>query len=91
MYVQHPTNHVPDVFEAIPDFISVKQFREIFGLSRATVYRYVETGRIPAVRIGNNWRIPKKMLVDSLGSGCYDGVRDRMSKADTGGDKECVL
>ena len=36
--------------------VDVKTISSKFGLSRATVYKLVRAGRIPAVKIGNSWR-----------------------------------
>ncbi len=45
---------------ADPDarFVSVRELARILGVSRATVYRGVDSGEIPHVRVSNAIRIP---------------------------------
>lgn len=40
------------------DYLSVTQFCQKHGLDRGNVNRYIHQGRIPAVKIGNQWAIP---------------------------------
>lgn len=40
------------------EYLSVTQFCEKHGLDRGNVNRYIHQGRIPAVKIGNQWAIP---------------------------------
>lgn len=40
------------------EYISVTEFSRKFGKDRAAVNRWINTGRIPAVKIGNQWAIP---------------------------------
>lgn len=40
------------------EYLSVTQFCEKHGLDKGNVNRYIHQGRIPAVKIGNQWAIP---------------------------------
>ena len=40
------------------DYLSVTQFCDLHGLDRGNVNRYIHQGRIPAIKIGNQWAIP---------------------------------
>lgn len=45
---------------------SVNEVMEILKLSRITVLRYIATGQIKAVKIGNQYRIRKESLEEFL-------------------------
>jgi len=42
------------------EYLSVKDIANIFGLSPTTIERLAREGRIPAYKIGWEWRIPAK-------------------------------
>ena len=44
-------------------FLSVAEAAELLGVSRATMYRYLQDKTIPAVKLGGNtWKISAKYL-----------------------------
>ncbi len=45
---------------------SPKEVQEMLGISQTTVYRWLETGKLPAVKIGKLWRIPADALEELL-------------------------
>lgn len=47
----------------MPDLLSPKQLAEYLQLSQRTVYRLLERGDLPAVRVGGQWRF-RKAAVD---------------------------
>lgn len=38
-------------------FISVTEMQHRYGISRRTVYRWIEAGKVPAIKVGSLWRI----------------------------------
>lgn len=40
------------------EYISVTQFSQKFGMDAGNIRRLIAQGRIPAVKIGNQWAIP---------------------------------
>lgn len=40
------------------EYLSVSEFSEKFGKDPGNVRRLIQQGRIPAIRIGNQWAIP---------------------------------
>lgn len=40
------------------EYLSVSEFSEKFGKDPGNVRRLIHQGRIPAIRIGNQWAIP---------------------------------
>lgn len=51
-----------------PDFLSVREFARALSVSRSLVYRLVDEGKLPSVRVGAAVRIPRAAL-DALRAG----------------------
>lgn len=47
-------------------FLTVGEVAEYMRLSRMTVYRMIERGEIPALRVGRSFRVPKAALDNVL-------------------------
>ena len=45
-------------------FLTVAQTAERLNIGRRTIYRLIESKEIPAVQIGQSWRIPESWLND---------------------------
>lgn len=54
----------------IPTFIDLDTTAAILGISRSTVKRFAQEGKLPAAKIGDRiWRINQDELVERLRSG----------------------
>ncbi|MFN8126678.1 MAG: helix-turn-helix domain-containing protein [Candidatus Nanopelagicales bacterium] len=42
----------------VRSLLTARQVQEILHIDRSTVYRMAETGRLPAIRVGHQWRFP---------------------------------
>lgn len=58
-----------------PQFYTVAEVAEMTRVSRMTVYRMVHSGELPAVRVGNSYRVPRSALEQLLG-GASDDKRE---------------
>ena len=47
--------------------LTTKQVQEIFKVDRSTIYRMAEDGRLPAVKVGRQWRFPSERVESLLG------------------------
>ena len=47
--------------------LTTKQVQEIFKVDRSTIYRMAEDGRLPAVKVGRQWRFPSDRVENLLG------------------------
>lgn len=47
--------------------LTTKQVQEIFRIDRSTIYRMAEDGRLPAVKVGRQWRFPSDRVESLLG------------------------
>jgi excisionase family DNA binding protein len=44
------------------NFLTTKQMQEILQVDRTTIYRMAESHRIPAFKVGNQWRFPRQQV-----------------------------
>ena len=50
-------------WDRYPDFLTVRQAQELLNVGRATIYRWIEIGKLPgAIQFGDTWRISREML-----------------------------
>lgn len=54
------------MFDDYGDVLSVPELCELLSIGRNTAYRLLNTGSLPAFRIGRCWKIPKKAVKDFL-------------------------
>lgn len=52
------------MFTDYPDIVTVKQLREMLGVSRALAYKLISNGEIHAVKIGTALKIPKVSVIN---------------------------
>ena len=52
------------MFSDYPDIVTVKQLREMLGVSRALAYKLISDGEIQAVKIGASLKIPKVSVIN---------------------------
>ncbi len=64
--ISNPPISLAEQIERIERALSVTEVARLLSLCRASVYRYIEAGIIPAFRIGTTLRIDPKMLAHSL-------------------------
>ena len=49
------------------ELLTVQEVAAYFRVSRTTVWRWCQTGRVPAIRVGRNWRIQREGLLRLAG------------------------
>ena len=47
--------------------LTTKEVQDLFKVDKSTIYRMAEDGRIPAVKVGRQWRFPSDQLDNLLG------------------------
>lgn len=52
----------------MPDLLTTRQVQDLLQIDRTTIYRMVESGQLPAVRVGKQWRFERSALERRLGS-----------------------
>jgi excisionase family DNA binding protein len=66
-------------FEDLPDVLTPLEAASAVGVSKATMYKALRRGQVPAVQIGRNYKILKSELLRLLGGvdgspSCIDEV-----------------
>ena len=46
--------------------LTIKEVASILRIDKITVYKYAQEGRIPAIRVGSNWRFLEEVLEEWL-------------------------
>ena len=54
------------MFADYPDIVTVKQVQKMLGCSRLFVYNRINEGKLPAIRIGCAYKIPKMCVTQYL-------------------------
>ena len=51
------------MFPDYPDIVTVKQLREMLGISRQLAYDLINDGELQAIKIGTSFKIPKISVI----------------------------
>lgn len=66
-----------------PDFVDVKEVSDLLKISNQTVYNMIKDGRLPAKKVGREWRFSRREVLASLSK-----PEDTISIAARGGFSE---
>ena len=55
--------------DSIEKWISLSEVAEYLGVAEVTIYRWLEKGKIPAHKIGTQWRFKPSMIDEWVKSG----------------------
>jgi excisionase family DNA binding protein len=47
--------------------LTTKDLQDLINVDKSTIYRMAEDGRLPAVKVGRQWRFPAEQIADMLG------------------------
>ena len=50
------------MFTSYPDLVDIKQLKELLGIGITLAYRLVKNNTIQALKVGREYKIPKKIL-----------------------------
>lgn len=60
----------------LPDVMQVEDVMDFLQIGRNTMYQMLRSGQFPSIRIGRQYRIPKKLLMSFLDKECYNAVTE---------------
>ena len=52
--------------KTVSEFLTTRQLQEILHVDRTTIYRMADDGRVPAVKVGSQWRFPRHAIENWL-------------------------
>lgn len=58
----YPFEQEDNPLERFPALLTPLEVMDILGVGKNTVYRLLNSGELPAIRIGRNWRISEDSL-----------------------------
>lgn len=47
---------------SMTDLLTTKELQAILNVDRTTIYRMAESGRVPALKVGGQWRFPRQQI-----------------------------
>lgn len=54
------------MFTSYPDLVNIIQLREMLGIGITLAYRLVKNKTIPALKVGREYKIPKRNIINYL-------------------------
>lgn len=54
------------MFTSYPDIVNVIQLKEMLGIGITLAYRLVQSKQIQALKVGRQYKIPKRNIIDYL-------------------------
>ncbi len=64
---QNPDNNIyAELFSGYPEIISVEQMMEMLQIGKVLAYRMVEEKQVKSAKIGREYKIIKKSVIDLL-------------------------
>lgn len=62
------------------EILDVAGAAELLGVSPATVYKLAREGKLPATKVGREWRFARARLIDWVADGTQSGQLERLFK-----------
>ncbi|NMR32477.1 helix-turn-helix domain-containing protein [Arthrobacter sp. SF27] len=59
-------SRIDELFEGLPTHLTVDQLAAILGNNRVTVYRWLQSGELPGIKLGKTWIILRDEVRDYL-------------------------
>ncbi|WP_454778731.1 helix-turn-helix domain-containing protein [Georgenia muralis] len=59
-------SRLDDLFEDLPEHLTVEQLAGVLGVTKPTAYGWLQKGYIPAYKIGGAWMIVRDEVKDHL-------------------------
>ncbi len=73
------------------EFLTTRQLQDILHVDRTTIYRMADDGRIPAVKVGSQWRFPRRSIEGWLKTQSPVGATVQDASVQNGSDLRSLL
>ena len=64
----------------VPEILTVKQLADYLQMDEHTIYRLAKSGKIPAMKIGAEWRFKKNLIDKWIESKSLNNIKSRERK-----------
>ena len=54
------------IFANYPDVVSINELMKMLNISKPTAYRLLQNGDVKNIKVGKQYRIPKKFVLEYL-------------------------
>ena len=54
------------IFANYPDVVSINELMKMLNISKPTAYRLLQNGDVKNIKVGKQYRIPKKLVIEYL-------------------------
>ena len=54
------------MFTTYPDLVNIQELKQMLGISVNLAYRLVRTNTIPSIKVGREYKIPKRNVIAYL-------------------------
>jgi excisionase family DNA binding protein len=65
-----------------PTYLTARDVQDLIRVDRSTIYRMAESGRLPAIKVGRQWRFPSDAIHEWLGTS-HNGARTTFPRSRT--------
>ncbi len=65
--------------QSAPRFMTVAEVADLMRVSKMTVYRLIQRGEIPAIRVGKSFRVPEAAVRQLIDAGLSEWSEERQS------------
>jgi len=69
----------------IGELFTTRKMQELLQVDRSTIYRMAESGRLPAIKVGKQWRFPAAEVERWLQGSVSESPAESAARADTAG------
>jgi len=70
-----------------PPLLTVREVADLLRVHQRTAYRLIIDGRIQAIKIGSQWRVPEPALMEFINGGWRESAEARASRQDQASGK----
>ncbi len=66
----HHDSQQDNLFSEYPDILTARQVQSALGIGRAGTYKLLESGQLPSFKVGNAYKVPKRLLQQYVIQSC---------------------
>lgn len=76
------TSRLDELFAGLPPQLDVSQVAELLGMTTKGIYRWINSGTIPAYKVGSTWFVLRDELRDTMAAGSNQAADEEAATQD---------